>query len=221
MNQLALFLPQSPGLPVLADAEVAAARSFAEMEKATAHPPGLPLRLRDLRRLVPCSGRRTATGFACHCRGVPGCRGHRTGGSQLPEQAEGRLRRDRQVVGQTPRGEDRGERPGQVRARSAGEGASRPGANGCLVVVGAPTQRTDGFLYGRHVGNGAPGVVLGKPATEPRAVPFARILPCRRGPGPLIQFDMAHAAEGLRLLRAECQHWERAGGLRAGDFERR
>jgi hypothetical protein len=99
MNQLALFLPQSPGLPVLADAEVAAARSFAEMEKATAHPPGLPLRLRDLRRLVPCSGRRTATGFACHCRGVPGCRGHRTGASQLPEQAEGRLRRDRQVVG--------------------------------------------------------------------------------------------------------------------------
>jgi hypothetical protein len=154
MNQLALFLPQSPGLPVLADAEVAAARSFAEMEKGTAHPPGLPLRLRDLRRLVPCSGRRTATGFACHCRGAPGCRGHRTGASQLPEQAEGRLRRDRQVVRQTRRGEDQGERPGQVRARSAGEGASRPGANGCLVVVGAPTQRTDGFLYGRHVGNG-------------------------------------------------------------------
>jgi hypothetical protein len=42
MNQLALFLPDTPGapefgsLPVLADAELAAARSFAEMEKAVA-----------------------------------------------------------------------------------------------------------------------------------------------------------------------------------------
>ncbi len=36
MDQLAALLPQSPGLPVLADAELAAARSFAELEKAAA-----------------------------------------------------------------------------------------------------------------------------------------------------------------------------------------
>jgi hypothetical protein len=38
MNQLAVLLPQSPGLPALADAEVAVARSFAELEKAAATP---------------------------------------------------------------------------------------------------------------------------------------------------------------------------------------
>jgi site-specific recombinase XerD len=36
MDQLAVLLPQSPGLPVLADAELDAARSFAEQEKAAA-----------------------------------------------------------------------------------------------------------------------------------------------------------------------------------------
>jgi hypothetical protein len=36
MNQLAVLLPQGPGLPALADAEVAVARSFAELEKAAA-----------------------------------------------------------------------------------------------------------------------------------------------------------------------------------------
>ena len=49
------------------------------------------------------------------------------GGDQMPEQAEGGLRRDRQVFRQAARGDDRGaeqviERPGQVRAGGAGEG---------------------------------------------------------------------------------------------------
>ena len=55
------------------------------------------------------------------------------GSGQLPEQAEGRLRRDRQVLRQAARGDNRGaqhviERPGEVRAGGTGEaGPSRFG----------------------------------------------------------------------------------------------
>ena len=42
LNQLALFLPHSPGLPALAAAEVAAARSFAELDSVPSGAEGQP-----------------------------------------------------------------------------------------------------------------------------------------------------------------------------------
>ena len=93
------------------------------------------------------------------CEGAPGGAAgglpNDAGGDQLPEQAEGRLRRDRQAVRQAARGDDRGashviERQRQVRARGAGQDGS-----GCLGSVQTGQFLADGAGCSRDTGEKA------------------------------------------------------------------
>jgi hypothetical protein len=92
------------------------------------------------------------------------------GGDQLPQQAEGRLRRDREIVRQATRGDDRRakhviERQRQVRARGAGQdGSGRLGSlqTGQFLADGAGCSRDTGEKAGQPFGANPQGEAVMK-----------------------------------------------------------
>ena len=100
--------------------DLGAARAGPEGRGGALAPPGELMAAPDFRPAGLCRGEGAPGGAA-------GGLADDAGGDQVPEQAEGRLRRDREVLRQAARGDDRGaqhviERPRKVRAGGAGEG---------------------------------------------------------------------------------------------------